>query len=33
LSVYTDAQEAVAFRSGISTGAIARIELGQSSPV
>jgi transcriptional regulator with XRE-family HTH domain len=26
------AQEAVAFRSGISTGAIARIELGQSSP-
>ncbi len=26
------AQEAVAFRSGLSTGAIARIELGQSSP-
>jgi transcriptional regulator with XRE-family HTH domain len=26
------AQEALAFRSGISTGAIARIELGQASP-
>jgi transcriptional regulator with XRE-family HTH domain len=26
------AQEPLAFRSGISTGAIARIELGQSSP-
>ena len=26
------AQEALAFRSGVSTGAIARIELGQSSP-
>jgi transcriptional regulator with XRE-family HTH domain len=26
------AQEALAFRSGISTGAIARIELEQSSP-
>jgi transcriptional regulator with XRE-family HTH domain len=26
------AQEALAFRSGIPTGAIARIELGQASP-
>jgi transcriptional regulator with XRE-family HTH domain len=26
------AQEALAFKSGVSTGAIARIELGQSSP-
>lgn len=26
------AQEALAFRSGLSTGAIARIELGQASP-
>ncbi len=26
------AQEALAFRSGVSTGALARIELGQSSP-
>jgi len=26
------AQEAVAFRAGISTGAVARIELAQSSP-
>lgn len=25
-------QEALAFRSGVSTGAIARIELGQASP-
>jgi transcriptional regulator with XRE-family HTH domain len=26
------AQEAVAFRAGISTGAVARVELAQSSP-
>jgi transcriptional regulator with XRE-family HTH domain len=26
------AREAVAFRAGVSTGAVARIELGQSSP-
>jgi transcriptional regulator with XRE-family HTH domain len=26
------AQEAVAFNAGISTGAVARIELGQASP-
>jgi transcriptional regulator with XRE-family HTH domain len=27
-----ESQEAVAYRSGITTGSLARIELGQSSP-